>query len=178
MKFYNRPGVFRILGTDSFCEKYLLKLLDNDKATALEVLTKAAEYRGTKNFDDSVYGWIVQEVAKKAEREKKGLSGWDKTTEAMRNGAKAIMDFASMLTPVGISNRMIGMFTEIIKLGTDPQVAAQEVIRKEVLNLQPEAINYPDGMKVIDANGKRKIIKPNGDIVDDVSSKKETGKKE
>jgi len=136
---------------------YLLKLLDNDKATALDVLSKAAEYRGTKNFDDNVYGWIVQEVAKKFDREKKGLSGWDKTTQAFKNGAKAIMDFASMLTPVGIANNMIGVFTERIKAGVDPDVAKTEVINEQLteqidktkLTLPAQEVDMiaPDGRK-------------------------------
>ena len=111
---------------------YLLKLLDNDKATALDILNKAAEYRGTKNFDDSVYAWVVQEVAKKADREKKGLSGWDKTTEAFRNGVKTINSFANILNPLGLANMMTGRFTEKVKAGTDSKIAEEEVIKEQI----------------------------------------------
>jgi hypothetical protein len=113
--------------------EYMLKLFDSGDKTALEVLTQATEYRGTKNFDDNVYGWIVQEIAKKADREKKGLSGWDKTTEAFRNGAKSINSFAILLGGAGvIANVMINKFTERVKTGIDPKVAETEVINEQV----------------------------------------------
>ncbi len=74
-------------------------------------------------------------------------------------------------------SRMSRTYIVNITGGTDPQVAAQEAIRTEVLYLHPEAINYPEGMKVIDSKCRRKIIKQNGDTVDDVSPKKETDNK-
>jgi len=111
---------------------FLLKLLDNNKMTALEVLNKAAEYRETKNFNDTTYAWVVQEVAKKAEREKKGLSGWSDTTNIFVNGVKSIISFANILNPFGLANIMIGKYTQKVKEGKDPQIAEQEVVKEQI----------------------------------------------
>ena len=73
--------------------------------------------------------------------------------------------------------RMSRSFITKILSGVASNVAAQESVREEVLYLQPGVVNYPDGMKVIDSKGRRKILKQNGDIVDDSMSKPETGKK-
>ncbi|MFA5340458.1 MAG: hypothetical protein WC332_01655 [Clostridia bacterium] len=143
--------------------EYLLKLLDNDKATALDVLTKAAEYRGTKNFDDNVYGWVVQEVAKKFDREKKGLSGWDKATEAFKNGAKSINAFAGVLGPVGIlSNIMINKFTQKVKTGTDPDVAKTEVINEQLTEqIDKTKLTIPaQEIEMISPDGRRFKVAP------------------
>jgi hypothetical protein len=147
---------------------YLLKLVGNDKASALDVLNKAAEYRGTKNFDDNVYGWVVQEVAKKFDREKKGLSGWDKTTEAFRNGANAISSFANnILNPGGVlANKMIGAFTERVKAGTDPDVAKTEVISEQLTQqIEKTKLTLPaQDIKMVSPDGR--IFKVSSDKVD------------
>ena len=149
---------------------YLLKLVGNDKASALDVLNKAAEYRGTKNFDDNVYGWVVQEVAKKFDREKKGLSGWDKTTEAFRNGANAISSFANNilnLNPGGVlANKMIGAFTERVKAGTDPDVAKTEVISEQLTQqIEKTKLTLPaQDIKMVSPDGR--IFKVSSDKVD------------
>lgn len=75
-------------------------------------------------------------------------------------------------------SRMSRSYIANITGGTDPQVSAQEAIRTEVLYLHPEVVNYPNGMQVIDSKGRRKIIKQNGEVIDNTLPKKEAGKKE
>lgn len=61
--------------------------------------------------------------------------------------------------------KMSRSFIRKLQAGTDPQIAAQESMREEVLRLRPEVINYPNGMDYIDAHGRKKKIMPNGDLL-------------
>lgn len=62
-------------------------------------------------------------------------------------------------------SRMSRSFVSKLQQGIEPSIASTEAIREEVLFLQPNAKNYPQGMKVIDAHGVKKIIMPNGDVL-------------
>lgn len=62
--------------------------------------------------------------------------------------------------------RMSRSFISKLQSGVNPQDAALEATREEVLLLQPNAVNYPNGMEVIDSHGKIKLVMPNGDLVD------------
>lgn len=72
--------------------------------------------------------------------------------------------------------RMSRSFISKLQGGVDPQTASLEASREEVLFLQPQAINYPEGMLVIDSSGRQKKVMPNGDLLL-VEEKKATTKK-
>lgn len=61
--------------------------------------------------------------------------------------------------------RMSRNFIKKIQSGVDANTAALEATREETLFLQPGAKNYPEGMVVIDSNGVKKKIMPNGDLL-------------
>ncbi len=149
---------------------YLIKLIDKDKSTALDVLTKAATLRSTNDIDDASYGFVIQEAAKKLEREKAGLEGWDPSTINFMNAAKGAMDFAQSISPakyLPMASDMIRKMIEKIQNGKEPKVAVKEVQREKVLELHPQALTYPEtGKKTIDSSGALKTITPEGDLLD------------
>lgn len=149
---------------------YLIKLIDKDKSTALDVLTKAAQLRSTNDIDDKSYGFVIQEASKKLEREKVGKEGWDLSTINFVNSAKGIMDFAQSISPaksLPMSSDMIRKLIEKIQGGKEPNIAVKEVQREKVLELHPQALTYPEtGKKTIDSSGALKTITPEGDLLD------------
>lgn len=149
---------------------YLIKLIDKNKSTALDVLTKAATLRSTNDIDDAAYGFVIQEAAKKLEREKAGLKGWDPSTINFMNAAKGAMDFAQSISPakyLPMASDMIRKMIEKIQNGKEPKVAVKEVQREKVLELHPQALTYPEtGKKTIDSSGALKTITPEGDLLD------------
>jgi len=149
---------------------YLLDLID-DKTSALEVLGNAAEYRGIKGkgLDDKSYGFLIQEAAKKLEREKKGLSGWDKTMEVFKGRASALRDYASSMfsIPEMIAGKMVNKLLEKIQTGEDAEEAARQIQKDTVMEYHPAALTYPkEGKQVMDSLGNIKLILPDLTIKD------------
>jgi len=136
--------------------EYLIKLIDNDKSSALDVLKRAATWRGSKGFSDEIYSWVVQEVSKKIERERKGLSGWDKTTIAVKNALKSLSSFASK----EISGQLLIDFIQRIKGGTPPEEAKSEVIEEQLNNdiADSELTLPPQTILMISPEGKTGYI--------------------
>jgi len=62
--------------------------------------------------------------------------------------------------------RMSRNYINKLQSGIEANQAAIESIREETLRLQPDAINFSEGMVVIDNDGRTKKIMPNGDLLE------------
>lgn len=151
--------------------KYLIALSDGDKDSSLKILNDATKMYGKKDLSKQAYAFVLQEVNKKFARERKGLSGWDKTTQFFMNSLKGLSDFGNSIFPVNSApeaiNKMCNKLIERISAGEDPKEASKLIQREAVLEAHPAALTYPEkGRKVIDSNGVIKNITPEGDILD------------
>jgi hypothetical protein len=149
---------------------YLLKLIDDDGKTALDVLNEATRLRGSKDLDDSAYGYVIQEANKKLNREKQGLTGWDKSTQLFKDGAKALSEFSRFLftdNAEKVLNNMVNKLITRAEASEDPQEAAKIIQKETVLEYHPQALTYPEeGRVVMDANGNKMLIMPDGTLLD------------
>jgi len=91
----------------------------------------------------------VQEIAKKFEREKKGLSGWDKTAEDFRNEMTGLKGFAYAIAgPAGGLVLAFNLFKKMLErtnAGISPKQATKEIIAETQTGLHPEKTQYEVG---------------------------------
>ncbi len=166
-------------GKEAILTDYLLKSFKDEKMTALDILTSATKLRGKTGFDDNAYAFVVQEVAKKFDREKKELSGLDIATQTFLNGVKGISNFALNMFQLNsgqVSDKMVNKLIEKTTSGENPEDAVKQIQKETVLEYHPQAVTYPEeGRLTLDALGNAKIIKPDGTMEDfKTKSKTET----
>ena len=142
---------------DNTTVDYMIKLLDKDSSTGFDILKEATRIRGTEGFDDTAYGYVVQEVAKKFDREKSGLNGWDKSTTAFRSALKGIQAFNETynFTNPKVAGGMLLKLIERVSGGESPEKAKSGIIEEQLnteientkLTLPPqtEKLVSPDG---------------------------------
>ena len=157
---------------------YFLRLLDKGKKSdvaSLKVINDATEAYGRGDLGADQYAYFIQEANKRFQRETKGQTGWDKSTDFFRNSAHALNDFAKTIsqnTPDKIASNMIEKLVERVRKGEDPTLAAQAIQKETVIEHHPQALTYPiEGRSILDKDGNIKIILPDGTLKDQEKKK-------
>jgi hypothetical protein len=103
----------------------------------------------------------------------------DLVTMNVRTSWNSTQVFSENTTGKEDSRRRMSLsFINKIQSGVEPKEAATEAMREEVIHLQPDVISKPEGMLYLDDTGRIKKIMPNGDILEEQSTKKDTRVKE
>ena len=137
-----------------------------DKNLEKDVLAKQIIVNATKewqngNIEDDEYALFIQQAQKKLERERGNLTGWDKVTEAFKNGISILKSFGT-----GDMVNMYKQFMDRSKEGK-PEEAAAEIVQQERLNKYPwmSSISEKGEIRLFPDGVKRRVY-PNGKIED------------
>jgi hypothetical protein len=162
----NSPKTVKAKTKDSTFTKLAADIFDTSKKqkdTNLELLVSNSTGDLSDEDFDILYTFnqqVTTDTIDKAIPKQKylwGLAEWGKDTN-LRPEIKA---------------RMFKAYMQRVNAGEEPAVAVDAIIKKEILNLHPQAASYPkEGKKTMDAIGVLKMILPIGAIVDAVVSGK------